>query len=587
MNELLETGILIEDADFNISFIHETYQEFFAALFLSKNYLRTKKWVASRNDSTWHEVFAMAVELVTSSLTPNERIELIDDFRLCICEGMTYDTDTNIDVLCHIFSSMLNYIPEYRNYIEQYILFIIINWDQIYDDFKKPDIVHMEKLFTAIAIISSEAFFKIIIFNKKWRDYWMTGDSSRRIKTILYTYTSDKRLLFEWVDFAAQLLYGAKLRNKLFKFSLSLLPYCTNEDLAELYEEDKNLYYLFSMTDVDYISTHIGEHDKEEINKHIHIFAIQTYSEERFNFIINTIFPIASLNTKKQLLNSYILNRYNSDYIFDYVAKNIIDKETGNFIRSSLKQIPADILPERFKVLFRNIHICVPNKDYLVINNYLKIRDITLEKGKYSIDDGNNAIIAKTQEIFPYGILKTDCYHRFELLENNNYLNSIMYLNKDDMIKIIKEFELYGFFPYQSIEINKKTSFRIIEKLTSRFAVTYTAEGQSLIPVRYLEDTNLMKGDLIIRVWKRKYYKVHNNDKSAALGYKTGIVVSRHSYDYCFIRVDGENKDYFASSYEWMDDLRVGDRVVFFPTVNYRETYRRNRQVALCCSLLK
>lgn len=583
-DELLNGDFLIEDIKSDISFVHETFQEFFAALYLSNIYHRTKLWPINNCDNGWHDTFKMAIELVTPLLTPHEKICLIDNFTKSIRGDLGYNTDLNIAVVCHVFASMFDVTYEYKNYMEQYLLFIVVNWEQIYNNENcHPDLNYIEGLYTAIALVSSEPLFKIIIFCERWRSYWLLGINCNKIKSILNTYTSNKRLLYDWVDYAAEILQDIKIRNKMMKFSESLLHFLSNEELSKLYYECYNPLYLFSMSDANFIKSHLHLYTSSQIDYYSYIFKENEYNEEQFELVTTVIFPLISLKSKKKILKSYIECRYNSDYVYNYVSDHISDKDIGSIIRQILLNISDKLLPDRYKDLFRKIEICFSNDEYIVDNEYLIINDFRIQKLKFRFDNHNNAYISKNHEILIYGIMnKIDYYHSFEIKEDKNCLKMIGNLDIADIIKLIKRFDLYGYFPVQSLKINKDSSILIVNKVTQRFIVAYKTDGVLLIPTNLLDNSSLQKGDLLLKVKKRKFSKVYNNDKSSVLGYKQGIVVLKSERNYCFIRVAGEDIDYFAPSIEWSEDFNIGDEVIFFPTINSKETYK-NRNLALCC----
>lgn len=586
-DELLNGDFLIEDIKLDISFVHETFQEFFAALYLSNIYHRTKSWPINNSDNAWHDTFKMAIELVTPLLTSHEKICLIDNFTKYIRGDLGYNTDLNIAVVCHIFASMFDVIYEYKNYMEQYLLFIVVNWEQIYNNEDcHPDLNYIEGLYTAIAIVSSEPLFKIIIFSERWRNYWLLGINCYKIKFILNTYTSNKRLLYDWVDCAAEILQDTKIRNKMMKFSVSLLHFLSNEELSELYYECNNLLYLFSMSDANFIKSHLHLYSSSQIDDYSYLFKENEYNEEQFELVTTVIFPFISLKSKKNILESYIECRYNSDYVFNYVSDHISDKDIGSIIRRILLGFSDKLLHDRYKDLFRKIEICFSNDEYIVDNEYLIINDFRIQKLKFRFDSYNNAYISKSHDIFIYGIMnKIDYYHSFEIKENKCYLKMIGNLDIADIIKLIKRYDLYGYFPNQYLKTNKNSYILIVNKVTQRFVVAYKADGVLLLPAKLLDISSLQKGDLLLRAKKGKFFKVYNNDKSSVLGYKQGIVVLKRERSYCFIRVVGEDVDYFAPSTEWSKNFNIGDEVIFFPTINPKETYK-NRKLALCCTLI-
>lgn len=594
LNEILNQGFLIEEFDetpySKIGFIHETYLEFFSAHHLAMIYSIEKKWPIQLNDTNWFEIFKMSIELISpqikdsdKSKASEERINLIDNFCKSMRQDLPYYTDVNVDSVCKIFSSMFDVYPEYKSYMEQYLLFIILNWEREYINKNTPPTPYLIKLFTAFAITSSEPIFKILIFKEEWNKYIITGNQTRTLRNILFNYTINKRLLYDWLDYASLILFGSKY-DKLCKISYGLLAHFTNDELKELYNESNSILYLFNMTDTEFIKQNINKHSDSDIAVFSNlILPTKAYSEDIFECITTTIFPKLSLKLKEKILSGYIKHRIDNEYVINYICKFLGNNMMGPIIRKLLKELEDPVLSERIKDKFINLELPVQANNCTYTGEQLKIGDISIKKEDFRKDEDALFYVKKTPSIFTYGIVHhPDYYHPFEIIEDKQNLNALKSLPENKLIKIIKQFSLYGYFPELLNKLGDNIKYYVVYKSAPIF-LAYHPEGIIKLPSSCIkESAAYTKGDIILKLKKRKYYKVIKNDCDPSIfGFKYGVVISKPSDDYCYIKVKGETQDYFASSLECSMNLKVGDFVKFYPTINKNEKYK-NLPMAVC-----
>ncbi|WP_046755679.1 NACHT domain-containing protein [Kordia jejudonensis] len=183
-NELIDNLIVKVNANQNISFFHETYQEFFAAIYLKNAYVVHKKLAINVADVKWFESILMCSDLLDSK-------QLYMSFLTYLFAGQTDEKPTfsiknnkinateftekhfnpHIILPCKIAYYSKTYRSEMYDLAETYLYNTLLLWKYIYIKDKKM-VLPLDVIFGAISSLDSEKLINYVFKNLWWIYNW-------------------------------------------------------------------------------------------------------------------------------------------------------------------------------------------------------------------------------------------------------------------------------------------------------------------------------------------------------------------------------------------------------------------------------
>ncbi|WP_420573503.1 NACHT domain-containing protein [Kordia sp.] len=187
-NELIDNIVVKINANENVSFFHETYQEFFTAIFLKNTYVIHKKLDIDVIDIKWFEAILMCSDLLNTN-------DLYIPFFKYLFAGQDEKkstiviTDNKIDTTtltenhfnkyillpCKIAYFSKSYRPEMYALAETYMYNTLLLWKYSYIKNKKM-ILPLDVIFGAISSLDSDKLINYVFKNLWWIYNWFFAE---------------------------------------------------------------------------------------------------------------------------------------------------------------------------------------------------------------------------------------------------------------------------------------------------------------------------------------------------------------------------------------------------------------------------
>ncbi|HVU53938.1 MAG TPA: hypothetical protein VHD83_02745 [Puia sp.] len=388
-NELSDNNFFIP-VDGDIEFIHESYQEYYAALEIREQFFSSETLNFDYSQNKWFEPLMICSDLLTKKEDQVRFLELLfigpkkeapkrlDDFT-------KDDLNDKFPIACKIAYNLKDNAPDLYKKIEQYISNYLTIW--LHQRSIGIEIVPFEKLIDAVASLSSEHLFKKIFTNIKYLYYWFYNSKSDETSNAheldqaweeAFLYRS-KTFYENLNDFtlAFTILRDAIRPNKYFWHSPSI-----RTNLHRFYK-----YLVENMPTEKIISAF------KQLNSHELLIVI---GRTHLNFYLE----YADLFYKKDTQYKFILKKHrNTIEGQELLMRALMDEKVGHYIK---------------------LKICIaflPNKDLFtrvlsILSNFVKDQDLKV-RSKYQL------LLAR----LPYYILQ-----EYNLTDNFKQLDSVSQL---------------------------------------------------------------------------------------------------------------------------------------------------------------
>ncbi|QHV99300.1 NACHT domain-containing protein [Spirosoma endbachense] len=510
--ELLEINLLVIDNEKNISFLHDTYLEYFSALEINNNFITNKVLdIANIEDSKWDDTLLMCSDLLLRSSDKHRFFEYLfvgekkkEPKNLHMFD---YD-DVNDTVLvaCKIANNLRNSNPKVFQTAESYIL----NYITLYMIYKEDNrIINSKKLFSCIAALNSRKALRKIFYEEKWQIYWLYSDDEdeniertekQNIEETNFLNIA-KYLIDNLSNYAETLqfihefnlnIYSSKLAamfSKSIKRRVSYLlteiyKKISSEELIAIYNRNPNIYTLQI----------IGRRD---INFFVNNYDIELFGEDKFIETLIKFHDYSNLLLEKNLLRAIIDNKVRYKTLLKVIQKLC----TIYFINEKYLSLG-------------NLYTILENSD----NSYSKISIIINFSKKINFNN------------IPENI-KNTLLEEYQLFSSkkDKILNQFRDTNILDLFKRKKEFQIQ-YFDFKINPNNKKNIFILLTKYSDN---------------RYIEvgDPFVINGYILGLVNSINEVDIIKNEKEYAI-IKTGKIVWQSK------RVDkiGLNNVYYISA---------------------------------------
>ncbi|WP_430408452.1 NACHT domain-containing protein [Kordia sp.] len=187
-NELIDNLIVKVNANQNISFFHETYQEFFAAIYLKSLYIIHNKLEINVTDVKWFEAILMCSDLLDTKdkymsffkyLFAGQGSEkstfVIKENKITPSEFTENHFNEHIILPCKIAYYSKTYRSEIYDLAETYMYNTLLLWKYFYIKDKKM-ILPLEVVFGAISSLDSDKLINYVFKNLWWIYNWFYAE---------------------------------------------------------------------------------------------------------------------------------------------------------------------------------------------------------------------------------------------------------------------------------------------------------------------------------------------------------------------------------------------------------------------------
>ena len=185
---LLKSGLLVINTieggyDF-VSFIHETFQEYFCSLYLVKVFRANKYFSVDVADGQWKETIGMAIEILLGELSEEETISMLDTIRLHFLEK---SENKVVDEYLYEFVSLMRgaitMAPLVENYVEQYVAFNMNNYIQLPKEERTLELFSV--IVSSIMLLPKSNLHRLLFEDESgWMQEWLYLDEELHAKKI-------------------------------------------------------------------------------------------------------------------------------------------------------------------------------------------------------------------------------------------------------------------------------------------------------------------------------------------------------------------------------------------------------------------
>lgn len=317
---LLKSGLLVINTieggyDF-VSFIHETFQEYFCSLYLVKVFRANKYFSVDVTDGQWKETIGMAIEILLGELSDEETISMLDTIRLHFLEK---SENKVVDEYLYEFVSLMRgaitMAPLAENYVEQYVAFNMNNYIQLPREGRSVELFSI--IISSIMLFPKSKLYRLLFEDEfGWMQEWLFLDDELKIRKsvapeiteirkdklnllcqfmaqsvdrVIYYNAALKALMkFATLDFIA-----LRLETVFGKIALSL----SIDEAREAYVAENNIFTLLLTMDESFIETEIVKKnfDNDDLSDFLQKLLAEKFSMTKklqyLSFYYNYVIP--------------------------------------------------------------------------------------------------------------------------------------------------------------------------------------------------------------------------------------------------------------------------------------------------------
>lgn len=158
-----------------ISFLHETFQEYFCSIYVAQQYLSHKKFGIDITNSSWKETMRMAMEIIVPQLDRHQVVDLLKTTQQQFIAKNRNAIDMHLVRYIEILGSCTSTSPIIGKWLEQYTLFNMNNY--MAQPTKKRNYQQFSVIIEAITMISSKLLYQMLFRDLNgWMKEWLYDD---------------------------------------------------------------------------------------------------------------------------------------------------------------------------------------------------------------------------------------------------------------------------------------------------------------------------------------------------------------------------------------------------------------------------
>ena len=173
---LLRSGLLAvthdNDSFWCISFIHETFQEYFATLYIYQDYQASGKLAIDLSAPEWTETFKLVAELVLLTSSSKSIVRFLSDISVQYSKNSNslYFND-RMGTLAEILTVCSENSVVVHSWLAQYILFSMSNFLSMPEEERTID--RFKELLEAVAVVRDNDITLFLFRSFRWLKYWL------------------------------------------------------------------------------------------------------------------------------------------------------------------------------------------------------------------------------------------------------------------------------------------------------------------------------------------------------------------------------------------------------------------------------
>jgi len=429
----LSDNFIIKIGETNkVSFIHESYLEFFVGYSLMVNFNTSGELQLPAINDNWVEPIQLCIGLIENEQQVNVIINsLIIGTRQGHLKGAKYlnefdstDFNNQIYIVSRIGNSCKDFYPEVYKRIEQVLINYLTLWKYLLFE-KGTEQLETEILFKAVAFLNSETIYKRIMVSPSWTHLWLSsyeelfkdqGNAStqnhkilsnkrteifRNISTSLVRNTSDIFVILKYIE-SSLIEYGlvSSIHQRLSELKKLIIKNASYKNLKEFYlsnpQQNEDILLKLLETNIEDISLYkFNNHSVKQNAKVLKKFLAIHHQNPIGRKILVEQIILWDYPAKKiiDIINFLLLKGYYSDVI--EISIQLINKSSELKIAliDILRQINWELLPESLRALFtvdhrRNISYKIIDKsteNIKIISStlYTSENKLIFEEGKF------------------------------------------------------------------------------------------------------------------------------------------------------------------------------------------------------------
>ena len=187
-DELLKSGLLVINTieggyDF-VSFIHETFQEYFCSLYLVKVFRANKYFSVDVTDGQWKETIGMAIEILLGELSEEETVSMLDNIRLhFLAKSDNKVVDEYLYDFVSIMRGAITVVPLVEKYVEQYVAFNMNNYIQLSREERTVELFSV--IVSSIMLLPKSNLHRLLFEDESgWMQEWLYLEEELHAKKI-------------------------------------------------------------------------------------------------------------------------------------------------------------------------------------------------------------------------------------------------------------------------------------------------------------------------------------------------------------------------------------------------------------------
>lgn len=318
-DKLLKSGLLAINSlghgfDY-VSFIHETFQEYFCSLYIAQNYLRTHELMVDATNSKWKETVKLSLEMILPHLSKQETGALLDFLRRAFYRKSSNRlVDEHLEEFVALFRNIIDQSDLAMRYVEHYVCMNMNNY--IGSKHLSDNVGLFHIIVNSILKLPSFYLMQTLFEDKSWLNQWLLGEDDltgkvhanrhqelvrkrkfkillRAISKSLSTKACFLEILQDFEHYAYSYVLGKRLRYML-SYAVRFL---TQEDLKDIYLKSGKMLCLLLTMDEELIKQELSKPGASlaDIEGPYQILVGSKYSSTKdlkaLNFYYNYIVP--------------------------------------------------------------------------------------------------------------------------------------------------------------------------------------------------------------------------------------------------------------------------------------------------------
>lgn len=482
--EILDNLIIHISANENISFFHETYQEYFCALQIKNIYDITDELKIKISDNKWFESLLICSELIKDTKRSISFFKFIYRGQKEINDQKnieSYDENNfneNTIVACKIAHSIKLFKPEVYTLAKRYLSNDMILWKYIY--YKKDiRVFPIQNLFGSIASLNSSELIYRSINDFGWAYIWLFSEKeeesnsffvsfldvekNQQTKLIINSIRENTPIFGNFYKIINQSVrkynFSLSIYSRLQNLKLKLIKGSSENELKEYYKKNKDFDVFKEILSSDYNILNGYKFDSINYDKNIEILNILIRKHLDKVPIQKLLFENRSFISKIEKITNVLLKKLylipdkNIFFRFmEYFLKNV--KSIFNEHIDKLQSLPFSLLSNTLQnyFLINNPKIIIPYEKFDKTKFLIK-----KQYEKYIFKDG--MYLVNNKDVIPIISLGKDYFKGNAIITlEHNSISQLSNIEKSGVIIIMTDTNYFK-FRYINFRITKSSKF--------------------------------------------------------------------------------------------------------------------------------